>query len=521
MAHPQFDGNRRSGVSLGVRRPWTRASRPVAIPERALDMIPGGLAWIGLGVVVIGAIAAPLLLVSGAALLSFYVAVRFALAGAANLWGLALIRRWSRLDWPAEYARRAGPGSLPVECVQHLVVIPNYAEDLVTLRRTLRHLAAQSRAAESISVVLAMEASEPGATEKGVLLEAEFGACFQRFFVVCHPAGIAGEMRCKSANQAWAARWARRRLVDEGDININHLLVTTMDSDTVWHPDTFAALTVLFATDLRRHATFWQAPIRYHGNVWNINPLLRILHAYSSAWELAYLAAPWWRALPMSSYSMSMRLLDSAGYWDSNVIADEWHMYIKTHFQRAEDLHLQPVFLPFHAHATTGSTLPEAIRERYLQTLRHAWGAKEIGYTIAQIASHPEASLRGGLALLVRVAHDNILGGVGWIVMLFGSQLPVLLHPERMQQHLASGPFVLLQVSVTVVTLLTIAFWLLDLRNRPARHAPWTWRERLVELASVPLLAIMTFVCVALPVLHAQTQLLLGLPLEFRVARKE
>jgi len=43
----------------------------------------------------------------------------------------------------------------------------------------------------------------------------------------------------------------------------------------------------------------------------------------------------------------------------------------------------------------------------------------------------------------------------------------------------------------------------------------------LVELASVPLLAIMTFVCVALPVLHAQTQLLLGLPLEFRVARKE
>jgi len=72
-----------------------------------------------------------------------------------------------------------------------------------------------------------------------------------------------------------------------------------------------------------------------------------------------------------------------------------------------------------------------------------------------------------------------------------------------------------------VVTLLTVAFWLLDLRNRPARPAPWTWRERLAELASVPLLAIMTFACVALPVLHAQTQLLLGIPLEFRVARKE
>jgi len=520
MAFP-FGGNRRGDVSLSIRRTWTRTARPVAIPERALDMIPGGLAWLGLGIVVIGAVVAPLALVTGAALLAFYVAVRFALAGVANVWGLALIRRWSRVDWSAEYVRRAGPGSLPLESVQHLVVIPNYDEDLVTLRRTLRHLAAQSRASEAINVALAMEASEPGAGEKGALLEAEFAAHFRRFFVVCHPAGIVGEMRCKSANQAWAARWARRRLVDEVGVNINHLLVTTMDSDTVWHPDTFAALTVLFATDARRYATFWQAPIRYHGNVWSTSPLLRILHAYSSAWELAYLAAPWWRALPMSSYSMSMRLLDSAGYWDPNVIADEWHMYIKIHFQRGEDLHLQPVFLPFHAHATTGGTLPEAIRERYLQTLRHAWGAKEIGYTIGQIASHPEVPLRGGLSLLVRVAHDNILGGLGWIVMLLGAQLPVLLHPHLMRQHVSSGPFVLLQISVMVVTLLTVAFWLLDLRNRPARPAPWTWRERLAELASVPLLAIMTFACVALPVLHAQTQLLLGIPLEFRVARKE
>lgn len=520
MAYP-FGGNRRGSLSLGKRRTWTRVGRPLAIPERLLDMIPGGLAWAGLAIVVAGAVAAPLALVSSAALLSLYVAVRFALAGAANLWGLIMIRRWSQVDWSAEYARRAGSDSLPIESVRHLVVIPNYREELVTLRRTLRRLAAQSRAAESISVALAMEASEPGAAEKGALLEAEFAASFERFFVVCHPAGISGEMRCKSANQAWAARWARRRLVDELGVNINHVLVTTMDSDTIWHPDTFAALTVLFATDARRYATFWQAPIRYHGNVWDTNPLLRILHAYSSTWELAYLAAPWWRALPMSSYSVSLRLLDSAGYWDPNVIADEWHMYIKTFFRRREDVHLQPVFLPFHAHATTGRSLVEAVRERYLQTLRHAWGAKEIGYTIAQIAAYPEVSLRGGLALLLRVAHDNILGGLGWIMMLLGAQLPMLLHPDLVRERAASGPVVLLQGSVMAMLLLTLLFWLLDLHNRPARPAPWTWSERLAELASVPLLAIMTFVCVALPVLHAQTQLLLGIPLEFRVARKE
>ncbi len=113
-------------------------------------------------------------------------------------------------------------------------------------------------------------------------------------------------------------------------------------------------------------------------------------------------------------YSMSMLLLDSAGYWDSNVIADEWHMYIKTHFQRRRGFSTSsrcscrstPTPRPLHAAGSHPRALsPDAAP---------CWGAKEIGYTIGQIASHPEVPLRHGLSLLVRVAHDNILGGLGW-----------------------------------------------------------------------------------------------------------
>lgn len=491
--------------------PLTRAH---SINTRHLDMIPGGLAWLSLAAVMFGAIGAPANLMAGVALLAGYSAARFLLAGCANLWGLRLIRRWESLDWPAEYKRRGGGESLPLESVHHLVVIPNYQENPDVLHRALDRLAEQANAQTAISLVLAMEAAEPGAHEKGERLRTVYGSAFAHVFVTVHPPG---EIRCKSANLNWAIRWAKRAMVDELGYNPDYLVVTTMDADTLWHPHYFESLAVLFATDPQRHATYWQAPIRYHGNVWTAHPLMRILHAYASAWELAYLAAPWWQALPMSSYSASLRLLHSAGYYDPDVIADEWHMYIKSWFALRGNQRVQPIFLPFLASATTGDSWHGAIRARYRQTFRHAWGAKEIGGVIAQMNATSQSALR----LLLRVAHDNLLAGAGWIIMFLGSQLSLLLHPEWTRANLGSLPFLVLQGSLILVTALTILFWALDVCIRPPRTGPWVITDRVYELLSLPLVAVLTAVCVALPVLHAQTRLMLGGSIEFRVTPKE
>jgi hypothetical protein len=484
------------------------------INTRYLDMIPGGLAWLALGIVVVGAIYAPAGVLVGVALLACYSAARFGLAGIANLWGLRLIRRWEALDWRAEYDKRADGASLPLDSVHHLVVLPNYQESPDVLRRSLERLAGQANARTTISLVLAMEAAEPGAREKGEWLRAAYCVSFAHVFVTLHPPG---ETQCKSANLNWALRWAKRKMVDELGYAMDHLVVTTMDADTLWHPAYFESLGVLFAADPQRYSTYWQAPIRYHAGVETVHPLMRILHAYASAWELAYLAAPWWQALPMSSYSASLRLLHRAGYYDPGVIADEWHMFIKSYFARAGDQRVQPIFLPFLASATAGSTWQEAIRARYRQTVRHAWGAKEIGYTLAQMNRHA----RPAFPLLIRVAHDNLLAGAGWVIMFLGAQMPLIFHPAWARDHLHSPPFVALQASLVLITALTMIFWALDVCIRPARARPWTKYERLYELLSLPLVAVLTALCVALPVLHAQTRLMLGQSIEFHVTAKQ
>ncbi len=514
-------------------------SAPPPIPERILDGIPGFLAWFSFFFCVASAVAFPRVLLLIAATLGFYSAIRFLLAGIANVRGLREIAEWEQRDWFQHYTDHHTETSLQWNEVQHLVIIPNYKEPMIVLRRTLDGLKQQYEARTRLTIIMAMEAGEPDCEAKARTLEAEYAPYFKHFFYTVHPRDLPGEMQCKSANEAWAGRWARQRLVDDLGYDLNHILVTTMDADTRWHPQHFYALTALFALEDERHLRFWQAPIRYHGNIWQINPLLRIVNAYATALELSYLAAPWWKAMPMSSYTLSLRLLESSGYWDGDVIADEWHMFIKAYFAQGGRVQLAKVMLPFIADATMGEGLYDELKERYLQTLRHAWGSKEIGYMIAKMIDHPDVKFWPALRLLVRISHDLLMAGAGWVILTAGAQLPVILHPEIapfdllalardpadglsyiINSLLADPTWLLLMLAGLLVVLLAIVFWYQDVIVRPPRTSPQTLSERFWTILSFPLMPLLTLIVLAVPTIQAQTRLLLGIPLQFRVSKK-
>jgi hypothetical protein len=80
--------------------------------------------------------------------------------------------------------------------------------------------------------------------------------------------------------------------------------------------------------------------------------------------------------------------------------------------------------------------------------------------------------------------------------------------------------YAVLILSAAAVVVLGIVFWAQDVASRPPRTQPITLRERLLTLVSFPLLPVLTLIFVALPVLHAQTRLLLGGSLQYQVARK-
>ena len=517
---------------------WRGAPLP-PIPERVLDGIPGFLAWLALLVSIASAVAFPLTLMLAAALIAMYSALRFFLAGIANGMGIRRIKAWEAIDWHQRYIDENQPGALEWDRVQHLVIIPNYKESMKILCRTLDQLSLQSNAKTQISVLLAMEAAEPQSYEKAQSLHRQYADNFANVYFTVHPRGRLGEMQCKSANLSWAVNRYLENVVDEYTFDTDNVVITTMDADTRWHKNHFAALTYHFATSEDRHRTFWQAPIRYHGNIWQVNPLMRIINTYATAFELAYLAAPWWMAMPMSSYSLSLKLLEQSGNWDTDVIADEWHMLIKAYFATGGQVSIQHIFLPFLADSTTGGNIFRSIKNRYSQTLRHAWGSKEVGYMLAKLIENPQLFSLTSLKLLLRIAHDILLAGAGWVILTVGSQLPVFFHPDiapvRVDQLMAAGDklahvveglaashpaWILLTISGLMMLVLVIVFQVQDYRVRPPRIEPYTFTESMLELLSIPFMIALTLLVVALPTLVAQTRLLLGIPLQFIVTDK-
>lgn len=489
--------------------------------ENALNGLPGGVTWLALILCTYGLFFAPYPLLTAAAVLAFYSALRFTIAVYANVSGVGKIKQAEIINWRSYHS--AHRYKLAWNDVHHMVIIPNYSESIDLLRHTLSNLAL-SPEAQQITIVLAMEEREEGSEQKAQQLVMEYEQAFAHVIYSIHPQNIPRELRCKSANQNWAARFGRRQLVDEWGYNPDHIVVTTMDADTLWHPRYFSALTAYFATDDERYQHMWQAPIRYHSNVYEINPLMRIVNAYATAFELAFLSAGWWLSLPMSSYSMSLRLLEASNYWDTDVIADEWHTYIKAFASTKGRVLIQPIFLPFLSQATTGKNFWQACINRYKQSLRHGWGSKELGFAIAT-TNRTDAPPLNNARLIARISHDILLPSAGWIVVTLGAQLPILLH-EPIREQLFEAPFsspsyLLLQFAFILFTLCSVMAWWVDVKNRPERKTPRKWGESILVILGFLTLPLMTFAFVALPLFQAQTKLMFGDELTFQVTQKQ
>jgi hypothetical protein len=123
--------------------------------------------------------------------------------------------------------------ALPYASVLHLIIIPNYMEDLMVLRETLYLLSTHALARTAYYPVLGFEAREPGALDKAHALEEEFKNSFLGIGHTLHPSGLVGEAPGKSSNLAWAIRHAWLELKTECMQEIIDLtVVTVIDSDS-------------------------------------------------------------------------------------------------------------------------------------------------------------------------------------------------------------------------------------------------------------------------------------------------
>lgn len=505
--------------AIATHAPTSHADK---LLERALEILPFAAAMLLISSLLWGALWLPFPLTLMLLAFDCYWVWRSYNTGFHCVKGYLLLRREAQVDWRArhEKARAQGKAFLRWEEIRHIVIIPTYKESIAKLSATLSKLAESEVAEEQIFVVLAMEDAEPGCRKKALHLYQEFGESFAGMFATFHPPNIPGEVRGKSSNEAWAGRQIKRKLVEEMGYSIDHLTVTSCDADTLFHPRYFSCLTYKFATHPQRHRRFWQGPIFLYNNIWEVPAPLRLPNALGALNHLVRLTRKYRVLFPQSTYSLSLRMVDEVGYWDVDVVPEDWHMFLKCFFRLGGEVDVEPVFLPVGNDGVRSHSYLKTFVSHYEQARRHAWGASDVPYALRQFAAHPEIPLLRRLRRTWSLFENHVLWSSQWFLITVGRTVPAvavyLFGVGNMPEW-----FDVASTKILFTCMFPLAVMVgLDTFMRPRRPASFPIWLYPVQYAQWFLMAAVTFLFGALPALDAQLRLAIGRRLEYKVTEK-
>ncbi|GJN69805.1 hypothetical protein PLICBS_003857 [Purpureocillium lilacinum] len=274
--------------------------------------------------------------------------------------------------------------------VIHAIVIPNYMEEIDTIKETLAVLAFHPQAYCSYDVFLAMEQREVNSETKALSLIQMFATRFRSIDYTVHPADIPGEAAGKGSNIGWAARYLSAKYSTETRKSV---IVTGIDADSHLLPSYFTKITKMHLShSATANTTLYSVPIIFDRNAHNVPAIVRVADILWSAAGISGLHRSSATAPPTSVYSLPLELIDRVGGWDGDAeaIGEDLHMYLKCFFALNGNLTCRTVLSPVSQSNVTGGgkggirgTIID-MRARYNQALRHMWGALDVGFALRQ-----------------------------------------------------------------------------------------------------------------------------------------
>jgi hypothetical protein len=404
--------------------------------------------------------------------------------------------------------------------VHHIVIVPTYKEPFYVLDETLKSLAQQTVSKKLISVVLATEKKEEKTEreKKAKALKDKYGKVFKNFLITVHEL-TGNEVAGKSSNEKYAAIEAKKLLVDKNKENIDYMVVTSCDADTTFPKKFFAALSFKFLDDPQRYNRFWQGPIFYYNNIWELPALTRVPNTLGSIYHLSSISRKD-KLINMSTYSLSFKLLDEVGYWDADKIPEDWGIFFKAYYKKRGDLEVEPIYMPIHVNAPQSTGFFKTLKNQYEQYKRWAWGASDDPWIIKNYFLVPGVPFWDKTMRLIHVLRSHFLWPVNWFMITIGLTLPSLLNPRFARTALGYSVPKLSSAVLTVALVFLLIMLVFDNIYKPKRpkEVP-LWRALLMPLEFF-LMPVAGFFFNALPGLDAHTRLMLGKYIEYRVTEK-
>lgn len=399
----------------------------------------------------------------------------------------------------------------------HVALIPTYTEPFDKLYATVRALAESDYPAELRMVAIITRETDHEGRANVARLRELFGDRFLHFFHILDPLEP-GIVIGKSSAMAYGGHWLYRELVRLG-FDPKEVVVTDLDSDYRVHRQYFGYLSWTFLTDRDRFRRLYQPVPMFHNNLWQCPFAVRLVAVGATQVQMWRSLTPE-RLISFSSYAVSLRTVHEVDYWATDAIPEDSRFYWKSFFRYSGQFRAVPLFIPVYGDAVRARSYPRSLVQQYTQIRRWAWGVTDIPYYIKNAFAHSEIPRRQRIRRLLDLWLDHINWAIAPFVIIFGSNLPLLLNPAFADTILGR------QLPLYAAWLLTGAFCclliLIFIEDRIAPPRPAEWGRAMHVLAWLQwlLLPVVGLIFSNLPALDAQTRLMTGRYLEYRVTEK-
>ena len=399
----------------------------------------------------------------------------------------------------------------------HVALIPTYTEPYEKLYETVKALADSDYPKDMRMVAIITRETDLQGRENVARLKEVFGPQFRHFFHILDPLEP-GVVVGKSSAMAYGGRWLYKELTRLG-FDPRKVIVTDLDSDYRVHRQYFGYLTHQFITNRDRYRRLYQPVPMFHNNLWTCPLPVRLIAVGSTHVQMWHHLTPE-RLVSFSSYAVSLQTVHEVDYWATDAIPEDSRFYWKSFFRYSGQFRAEPLFIPVYGDAVRAKSYPRSLMQQYTQIRRWAWGVTDIPFFIGNALTHNEIPLRERIARLVDLWVEHINWAIAPFVIVLGATLPVALNQTFAQSYFGQQLPIYASWLLTGALAALIVLIFIEDQLAPPRPPEWGIGMYVISWVQWVTLPVVGAIFTNLPALDAQTRLLTGRYLEYRVTEK-